>query len=106
MVMLADDNQLQLGTGLGIRVSEKLAATDPQRFRRITARGLFCGFVELDGVVSSYHVKALALQVARQIPEVQDIVDMIRVVPIQVRGELSPRDLPTNTSLANRLKAE
>ena len=65
---------------LAARVAAELNSADPQRFNRITARGLYCGFVELDGVVSSYYAKALALQIARRVPEVADVVDLIRVV--------------------------
>lgn len=81
VVAFAHSQQVPQHQTLGPRVSEQLNTADPQRFRRIAARGLLCGFVELDGVVSSYYAKALALQIVRRIPEVTDIVDRIRVSP-------------------------
>lgn len=66
---------------LGILVAHELHTTDRSRFGRISARSLYCGFVELDGVVSSYYAKSLALQIVRRIPEVADVVDLIRVDP-------------------------
>jgi hypothetical protein len=86
-------SQVPQHQALGPRVSERLNTVDPQRFHRISAKGLFCGFVELDGVVSSYYAKALALQTVRLIPEVTDVVDRIRVLP-EVRNFAFPqRDL-------------
>lgn len=66
---------------LGVLVAHELLSVDPGRFSRLSARGLYCGFVELDGVVTSYYAKALALQIARRVPQVADIVDLIRVIP-------------------------
>jgi len=66
---------------LGMLVAHELHTADRARFGRISARSLYCGFVELDGVVSSYYAKSLALQIARRIPEVADVVDLIRVDP-------------------------
>jgi hypothetical protein len=91
MVMFAHPQQRQVRySELGRRVSQELQAADRQRFGRISVRGLFCGFVELDGVVCSYYAKSLALQVARQIPEVSGVVDLIRVVPGAHR-QISPQ---------------
>lgn len=81
MVASAHPQQLFKNNKLGVRVAHELYAADRQRFRHIAARGLFCGFVELDGVVWSYYAKSLALQIARRIPEVTDVVDLIRVAP-------------------------
>ena len=64
-----------------MEVAGELHEADARRFGRISVRGLFCGFVELDGVVTSYYAKALALQIARRVPEVNDVVDLIRIVP-------------------------
>jgi osmotically-inducible protein OsmY len=66
---------------LGILVGQELRSADPLRFRRISVRGLFCGFVELDGVVSSYYLKSLALELARSVSGVTEVIDMIRVTP-------------------------
>ena len=71
---------------LGNLVAIELNSADPQRFSRISVRGRYCGFVELDGVVSSYYTKALALQIARRVPDVADVVDLIRVVPVNERN--------------------
>lgn len=75
----------QLNTGkqqeLGALVAHELFERDRRRFGRIAVRGLYCGFVELDGIVGSYYSKALALQIARSLPEVTDVVDLIRVAP-------------------------
>jgi hypothetical protein len=79
VVAFAHSQQVPQHQSLGPRVSEELNTVDSQRFHRIAARGLLCGFVELDGVVSSYYAKALALQIVRRIPEVTDVVDRIRV---------------------------
>ena len=81
MVTFADPQQFQRHNTLGIRVAQELSEADRQRFGRIAVRGLLCGFVELDGVVTSYYAKALALQIARRVPEVNDVVDLIRVAP-------------------------
>jgi osmotically-inducible protein OsmY len=66
---------------LGRQVAAELHTVDARRFSRISVRGLLCGFVELDGVVSSFYAKSLALQIARNLPEVSGVVDLIRVVP-------------------------
>jgi hypothetical protein len=92
VVAFAHSQQIPQHLTLGPRVSEELRTADPQRFRRIAARGLLCGFVELDGVVSSYYAKALALQIARRIPEVTDVVDRIRVSPQAANRFLPSRD--------------
>ena len=81
MVTSAHPQQQLQHNRLGIQVAHELHAADRQRFGRLSARGLLCGFVELDGVVSTYYAKSLALQIARRVPEVADIVDLIRVTP-------------------------
>ena len=83
MVMLAKPQPSHWNTNLGTRVTDELNAVDTRRFSHITARGLLCGFVELDGVVPSYYAKALALQTVRNIPGVHDVVDLIRVAPVR-----------------------
>ena len=82
MVVSASLQQVQRRISLGHRVAQELRTASYQRFQRITVRGLLCGFVELDGVVTSYFVKSLALQIARQVPGVTDVVDRIRVGPV------------------------
>ena len=89
MVMSANPNQMNRNHQLAILVGQELHAADAQRFRRISARGLLCGFVELDGVVSSYYLKSLALQLARRVSGVTDVVDMIRVAPLAVDRTVS-----------------
>lgn len=86
-------SQVPQHQALESRVSERLNTVDPQRFHRISAKGLYCGFVELDGVVSSYYAKALALMTVRLIPEVTDVVDRIRVLPEVRSFAVSHRDL-------------
>jgi hypothetical protein len=46
MVTSADPQQFQHHNILGIRVAQELSEADRQRFRRISVRGLLCGFVE------------------------------------------------------------
>ncbi|MEI8380646.1 MAG: BON domain-containing protein [Planctomycetota bacterium] len=82
MVASAGLQQTQRHIHLGQRVAQELRAASFQRFQRITVRGLLCGFVELDGVVSSYFAKSLALQIARQVSGVTDVIDRIRVGPV------------------------
>lgn len=82
MVASAGLQQTQRHIYLGQRVAQELRTASFQRFQRITVRGLLCGFVELDGVVSSYFAKSLALQLARQVPGVTDVIDRIRVGPV------------------------
>lgn len=81
MVTSAHPRQRNKHNDLGILVTQALHAADRRRFGRISVRGLFCGFVELDGVVGSFHAKSLALQIARRVPGVANVVDLIRVVP-------------------------
>lgn len=81
MVAAAHPQQLYKQNELAISVAHELATTDHRRLGRISVRGLYCGFVELDGVVSSYYAKSLALQIARSVREVTDVVDLIRVAP-------------------------
>ena len=61
MVMLTEPQPAPQTQQLARLVAQELYAADPKRFGRITVRGLYCGFIELDGVVASYYVKSLAL---------------------------------------------
>ena len=81
MILSASPKHLHRNQELGSLVERELKAIDSQRFRRVTAQVLFCGIVELDGVVSTYYAKSLVLQAVRRLPGVSDIVDMLRVDP-------------------------
>ncbi|MBC8113994.1 MAG: BON domain-containing protein [Candidatus Saccharimonas sp.] len=81
MILSASPKHLHRNQELGSLVERELKAVDSQRFRRVTVQVLFCGIVELDGVVTTYYAKSLALQTIRRLPGVSDVVDLLRVDP-------------------------
>ena len=82
MVMLVQ-SETHYNLQLGRRVSTELKSADPQRFGRISVRGLYCGFVELGGVVASNYEKSLALDLVRRLAGVAEVIDTIRVAPVR-----------------------
>lgn len=81
MVMFASPKRGLPRVDLAHQVQKSLSQSDPLRYSKVLVRGLYCSIVELDGVVPSNDARLRAVNIARRVPGVMDVIDLIRVVP-------------------------